>query len=338
MVVVGQPVEGAHRLQDPEVLGAHALEQDGDPPPLEVVDDVAEGVGGRGVEALDVGEPQDDHPHVPDRGELLEEPLGHGEEERAVDPVDEHVVVDRPEPVDVVAVGRRSSPDRRSDVKVALRARWRRASPPATARPSSMATMRLTATVATAVSTSTAASDRVERSTDHTFDGSTIRTAVTMSTPARAASGILATRDPATSTTARRVSECTTAERRVRAPARALTAVRAMARSRACPPNIDEASEARPWPTSSRSGSLGRPSVRASATLADRSDSMAASTATARAAEASCGTRPRAGARGTGNDDGSAPMRVTVQPGHPGHHGGHDHAEEGRRQGAVEAG
>ena len=177
-----------------------------------------------------------------------------------------------------------------------------------------MATMRLTATVATAVSTSTTASDRVDRSTDHTFDGSTIRTAVTMSTPARAASGIRATNDPATSTTARRVIECTTADRRVRAPARALTAVRAMAPVEGIPPNIAEASEARPWPTSSRSGSLGRPSVRASATLADRRDSMAARTATASAAEASCGMRPSAGRWGTGRDDGSAPMRRTVQP------------------------
>jgi len=58
-----------------------------------------------------------------------------------------------------------------------------------------MATIRLTATVSTAVSASTRASERVARSTDQTLDGSTIRTAVTISTAARAASGIRATRD-----------------------------------------------------------------------------------------------------------------------------------------------
>ena len=62
---------------------------------------------------------------------------------------------------------------------------------PATASPSSMATMRLNATVATAVSTRTNASRCVERSTAHAFDGSTIRTAVTIYTAASAASGIL---------------------------------------------------------------------------------------------------------------------------------------------------
>ena len=92
VVLVGQAVEAPHRLEDPQVLHPDPLEQHGDPPALEVLDDVAEGVGGGGVEPLDIGQSQDDDPHARHGGELLEEALGDGEEERAVDAVDEDVL------------------------------------------------------------------------------------------------------------------------------------------------------------------------------------------------------------------------------------------------------
>ena len=65
--------------------------------------------------------------------------------------------------------------------------------------------------VAAAVRTSTTASDRVEVSTARTLWGSTMRTAVTMSTPARAASGIWETRPPRNSTISRSTTAWTTA-------------------------------------------------------------------------------------------------------------------------------
>ena len=151
-----------------------------------------------------------------------------------------------------------------------------------------------------------------------------MRTAVTISTPASAASGMLGheragEQHHATSS----VSECTTAARRVRAPARTLTAVRAMAPVAGMPPNSGEATLARPWPNSSRSGSDGATSAMPSATLADSRLSMAARTATAKAAETSCGgLADRAGSDGVGSESGSAPMRATYQPVNRDHHGG----------------
>src|SRR2546429_294366 len=84
---------------------------------------------------------------------------------------------------------------------LAERATWRSASTAAAAMPISTATIRSNATVATAVSTRTSASDRVETSSDRTLRTSTMRTAVTISTPANAAMGMLATRSAPTSTT-----------------------------------------------------------------------------------------------------------------------------------------
>ena len=97
-----------------------------------------------------------------------------------------------------------------------------------------------------AVTTSTIASLRVARSTARTLCGSTMRTAVTISTPASAASGIFDTSDPPRYTTATRTSACTTAATRVRAPARTLTAVRAIAPVAGMPPNNGDARLARP--------------------------------------------------------------------------------------------
>lgn len=83
------------------------------------------------------------------------------------------------------------------------------------------------------------------------------------------------------------------------------------------PPTRAEAIEASPWPNSSRSGSQGVVSVSASATLADRRLSMAASTATATAGPNSWGSRPREGTANTPTEEGRAPMRVTCQPATP---------------------
>ncbi len=111
-----------------------------------------------------------------------------------------------------------------------------------------------------------------------------MRTAVTMSTPARAASGMRATRPAPATTTSTRATEWTMAATRVRAPARTLTAVRAMAPVAGMPPKSGETMLARPWPNSSRSGSCWRPSAMPSATFADRRLSIAARAATAKAA------------------------------------------------------
>jgi len=76
--------------------------------------------------------------------------------------------------------------------------------------------MRSNASVTAVVVTSTTASLRVAWMTARTLWGSTMRTAVTMSTPASAAIGMRATSGPATITTARSMTACTTAATRVR--------------------------------------------------------------------------------------------------------------------------
>ena len=111
-----------------------------------------------------------------------------------------------------------------------------------------------------------------------------MRTAVTMSTPARAASGMRATSEAAKRTTATRVKEWMMAAARVRAPARTFTAVRAMAPVAGMPPKSGDTTLARPWPKSSRSGSWRGTSAMPSATLAESRLSMAASAAMAKAA------------------------------------------------------
>ena len=82
------------------------------------------------------------------------------------------------------------SSGRGTAVTVVVRATARSARIAASAMPSSTATMRSKAIVAVAVITSTTASGRVARTTARTLWISTIRTAVSISTPASAASGI----------------------------------------------------------------------------------------------------------------------------------------------------
>ena len=180
--------------------------------------------------------------------------------------------------------------------------------------------------MAAAVTTMTRASAGVDRRTDRATRRSIIRTAVTMSTPASAASGMTATSPPPATTTTMRTSEWTMAETRVRAPARTLTAVRAMAPVAGIPPNAPDAMFARPCPTSSRSGSY-RPGdfmpsatdVMPSATRAESRLSMAANAATAIAAEnrAPVDDASRTGILGAGRPSGRLPMRLICQPTKP---------------------
>ncbi len=162
----------------------------------------------------------------------------------------------------------------------------------------------------------TTASDRVARITDLTLWTSTIRTAVTMSTPASAASGMRATSPPPKKTTAISTTECTIADTRVRAPARTFTAVRAIAPVAGIPPKSGETTFASPWPNSSRSGSWWAVSTRPSATFADRRLSIAPRAATASAAPNRSLMRPNGndGKEGVGSESGSLPIRATSKP------------------------
>jgi len=108
------------------------------------------------------------------------------------------------------------------------------------------ATMRSTEIVTIAVITKASASARVDRRMLRTVAACTIRTAVTMSTPERAASGMRPTGCAATSTTSSSTSACTTDASRVLAPERTLTAVRAIAPVAGMPPNSPAATEASP--------------------------------------------------------------------------------------------
>ena len=76
--------------------GRGRLIEDCDAACFELGDDLAEGLRAGGVEDLEVGQPQDDHLDVADGGELGEEALGGAEEQRAVEAVDEDVVVEQP--------------------------------------------------------------------------------------------------------------------------------------------------------------------------------------------------------------------------------------------------
>src|SRR5699024_1936533 len=147
------------------------------------------------------------------------------------------------------------------------------------------ATIRSKETVISAVIAKIQASPRVETMIARTVATCTMRIAVMNSTPARAASGIIPTGPAATYTTASSTRAWTIEAMRVRAPARRLTEVRAIAPVAGMPPNREAPIEATPWPTSSRSGSKAPVSAMVPATRADSSDSIAASAATVSAGE-----------------------------------------------------
>ena len=162
---------------------------------------------------------------------------------------------------------------------------WRRARTAATATPTSTATIRSNATVATAVTVMTTASERVDRKTARTLWISTIRTAVTISTPASAARGIFATRLPPKSTTRMSRSEWSAA---ADPGAGAGTDVHGRAGDgtggrHATEQRRDDVGEA--LPEQLPVGVVTAVSAMPSATLADSRLSMAASRATAKAAE-----------------------------------------------------
>ncbi len=95
VVLVCEVPEGADGVEDAAVRRAWALEQHGDVTMLELVDDLAQGLGTGGVEDLEIREPEDDHTDVPDRDEFGQEPLRRSEEERSVEPVGDDVVVEQ---------------------------------------------------------------------------------------------------------------------------------------------------------------------------------------------------------------------------------------------------
>ena len=74
------------------------LSKHGDAAALELGHDLAEGLGAGGVEHLQLGEPQDDDAHVADRRQLGQEALGGAEEQGAVEPVDDDVLVEAASP------------------------------------------------------------------------------------------------------------------------------------------------------------------------------------------------------------------------------------------------
>ena len=194
-------------------------------------------------------------------------------------------------------------------------ASWRSASAPAVTMPSTTAVARSSTTVARKVRASTKASLRETRTSARRLDTSTIRTAVAMSTPARAASGIQPTTGARASTTTSSTTECTTAASRDRAPDRTLTAVRAIAAVAGMPPSSGEAMLARPWPNSSRSGSWRVDTLIASATVADSRLSSAASAATATAGATSTRSSLHVtdGTVRVNSCDGSAPIVATCR-------------------------
>ncbi len=172
---------------------------------------------------------------------------------------------------------------------------------------------RLNATVAAAVVSSSAASPRLERrilrgraELDHAHRGDA------SGRPRGRPAGCRRRAGASASTTATRTRPWTIVETRVRAPARTLTAVRAMAPVAGMPPNSDTAMFARPWPTSSRSGSWSSPSASPSATLAESRLSSAASAATARTAVRSSGrcATSMSGRLGLGSPAGMVPIRA----------------------------
>lgn len=125
------------------------------------------------------------------------------------------------------------------------------------------------------------ASERVERISVRIDPASTIRTQVANKTPERAASGMSETSGAAAKITTSNTREWVTAASRELAPARMLTAVRAIAAVAGTPPNVGTMTLAKPWPKSSRSGSCCSFTVMPSATVAHNRLSRAASAAIA---------------------------------------------------------
>ncbi len=154
---------------------------------------------------------------------------------------------------------------------------------PATTTPSTTAVTRSSTIVARAVAANTTASLRVVRSRAPMLDTSTIRTAVARSTPASAASGIVAT----TGAESEYHPDQHGGVRHGRQPGPGTGAHVHRGpgdrRRAGIPPNRGAARFAMPWPNSSRSESCRSPALIESATVAESKLSNAASAATANA-------------------------------------------------------
>ena len=134
--------------------------------------------------------------------------------------------------------------------------------------------------------------------------------ATTSRMPASVAIGMCAASGPATARTTSRVAACVRPAIGVVPPLRMLVAVRAIAPVAGIPPKSGDAMLATPWATSSVFARCRLP-VSESATTADSSDSMAASSAMVNAGVTSSGRRcsDTFGKRGHGRPRGSSPNR-----------------------------
>ena len=235
VLVMTQRIEHSDGPEELLVTRLHSLDQDGDTAPLEGADDLAEDAGAGGVDEFELRHPQNHHGDALHPGDGLEDAVGGREEQRTVE-------ADDRDPLVAGSVAPASA-SRRTPV---ARDRLRRAKTPAHTTPIATATIRSNDTVITAVRRNATASERVDRSTERMVARCTIRTAVTISTPASAASGMRPTGPAATRTTRSRTAEWKSAAIRVRPPDRTLTAVRAIAPVAGIPPNRPEPIDARP--------------------------------------------------------------------------------------------
>ncbi len=210
-------------------------------------DDVAEDAGARGVDEFELRHPQDHDRDALHPGHGLEDAVGGGEEQRTVEADDRDPLVARDASLRRVA-------SRRTPV---ARDRLRSAKTPAHTTPIATATIRSNDTVITAVRMNATASERVDRSTERMVARCTIRTAVTMSTPASAASGMRADRPRGDEDDEEQDAAWKSAAIRVRPPERTFTAVRAIAPVAGIPPNRPDADRGETLPDELAVGIVG---------------------------------------------------------------------------------
>ena len=272
------------------------------------------------------------------------------EEQRPLEPVGDDLLVEQGALLGGVvvapALGRAASRDPSTSASVSSRsavvfASWRRASAPAVTMPSTTAVARSSTTVARKVRASTKASLREARTRARRLDTSTIRTAVAMSTPASAASGI----HPTTGREGQHHDAAARASARPRPAGTAprsgtFTAVRAIAAVAGMPPSSGDARLARPCPNSSRSGSWRVDTLIASATVADSrlSSAARAATATAGATSTRSSLHVTDGTVSVNSCEGSAPMVATGRWATRVDDGGRHDGQQGHRHGGAPAG
>ena len=141
------------------MTGSHARQQDDDAAAFQSSDRVAEHLRAGGVDGGDPRHPQDHHPHVGDLGQLEQEAVGGGEEQRAVEPVGDDVLGEQALLLGAVVAGLRAGPARSRAAAGDGRAGPGRT---ATTMPTATAVTRSNTTVTAKVSASTRASPRVD--------------------------------------------------------------------------------------------------------------------------------------------------------------------------------